>query len=110
MVLSGYIAVYVPTKDLNGRELPYRYRGKTLLMVEARFVKAFGGFTEYEAKGGWENEKGKIIKESVTVVKSFYMCEDKFAYAEGHSIALMVKERLSQECVTLEQNGTVSFI
>lgn len=108
MDLNGYVAVYIPTKDIEGnllREMEYNI---ALKEVEVGFSQAFGSFTVYEVKGGWEGVNGLVI-EDITVVKAFYKAKDEVALAEATRLAKIVKQRLRQEAVTIEMNGGISF-
>lgn len=108
--LDKYIAIYIPTKDAKGEDLNYVTRANRLKDVRKEFARAFGGFTEYEAIGGWESN-GKVVIEPITIVKSFYSAgSDRYAYQLARTLALVIKTDLKQEAVTIEQNGGLSFI
>lgn len=109
MDLDNYVAVYVPTKDAKGEDLNLVTRANRLKDVRKEFARAFGGFTEYEALGGWESN-GKVIVEPVTIVKAFYSGDNLPASQLVRTLALVIKYDLKQEAVTVEQNGGISFI
>lgn len=109
MDLDKYVAVYIPTKDAKGEDLNLVTRANRLKDVRKEFARAFGGFTEYEALGGW-GSNGKVIIEPITIIKSFYSGDDLPASQLARTLALVIKHDLKQEAVTIEQNGGISFI
>jgi hypothetical protein len=42
-----------------------------LTHAQQEFCKKFGGFTSYEANGGWRESDGSICKEPVTVIEAY---------------------------------------
>ena len=109
MDLNGYISLFIPTKDTNGRDLVVRKRAVVLHAVEVFFLDSFGGFTEYQAKCGWRT-KNKFIIEDITIVQAFYEGEDKEVLAKVSFLAEVVKKKLNQDAVKIEMNGGISFI
>lgn len=110
MDLDKYIAVYIPTKDAKGEDLNLVTRANCLKDVRKEFSHAFGGFTEYEALGGWVSDSGKVVTVKMTIVKSFYCGEDARTFRFARALALAIKYDLKQEAVSIEQNGGISFI
>lgn len=95
---------------MNGRDLVTWKRKNVLENVERRMAEVFGGFTEYETIGGWQSGK-KLMKERVTILKVFYNAAEVTApFSIVEKLARLVKLRLNQEAVTIEQDGGISFI
>ena len=108
--LNKYIAIYIPSKDAKADLVAPVSRKRILEDVEKQFLAAFGGFTEYEATGGWTLDSGKNVLEAITIVKSFYIGQDAAPFRLARTLALVIKLDLKQEAVTIEQNGEISFI
>jgi len=110
-MMNKYIALYVPSLNSEGKEIRQERREATLEHVENMFIERFEGFTEYEVIGGWKGESGEVIKEEITIVKSFYeMQSDATVARQTRELAERVKDELEQECVSVEQNGTLVFV
>jgi hypothetical protein len=71
----------------------------------------FGGATSYEAIGAWTDQAGELVKEKITIVQSFATAEqveenimDVVKHAQN------LKNEMSQEAISLEYDGKLSFI
>ena len=64
--------------------------------VKSALAKAFGGYTETMATGGYKAESGELIEERVYLVEAAYEVEDDELV---ESLALQVKQELHQESV-----------
>lgn len=64
--------------------------------IETRMCDAFGGFTAYDARGGWKAPDGDIVREPVTVYESFTDMKAHQAYqaaqAAAHAVATLTDE------------------
>ena len=110
-MMNKYIALYVPSLDSGGKKINVDKRITALERVEKAFIQQYEGFTETEATGGWSGESGKVIKEKITIVKSFYeMQSDATVRTKVRKLAEEVKKDLNQECVSVEQNGNLIFV
>jgi hypothetical protein len=49
--------------------LPKGIDSKLRTAVKKRAAEEFGGFTMFEASGGWVNERGELIEETVDVLE-----------------------------------------
>jgi len=108
--LNKYIAVYIPTKDAKGESTNDEVRTKLYWDVQKQFAEAFGNFTQYETFGGRIGDKGDLITERVTIIKSFYDGADGVPFRFARTLALVIKWDMKQEAVTIEQNGGITFI
>jgi len=109
--MNKYIALYISSLDSEGKKINAAKRTATLERVEKAFIGYFEGFTETEAIGGWSGESGKVIKEKITIVKSFYeMQSNATVRAKVRKLAEGVKKDLNQECVSVEQNGDLELV
>jgi hypothetical protein len=109
MDLNGYISLYIPSKDVDGRDLVVMKRAEVLSVVKIFLLRNYGGFTEYEAKRGLKID-GKTVIEEITIVQVFYEGEDNSVLVKVGLLAAFVKRRLNQGEVMVEQNGGISFI
>ena len=66
MTETNTIKVYVPKAAAETT-----YHGDVTMMekLKKRVSTKFGGFTEYQASGGWVNDKGELIEENVFVLE-----------------------------------------
>jgi hypothetical protein len=56
--------IYLPKTAAKKRYTKHESVGKKL---RKRFANEFGGYTKYQAKGGWQNDKNELIEETVFV-------------------------------------------
>jgi hypothetical protein len=111
MALNKYIAIYVPSLDADGGEINEKEREEVLIHVERVFIECFGGFTEIEVKGERKGENGKLVKGVITIIKSFYeMQSDETVMRKARFVAMGLKSKLRQECISIEQNGNLYFV
>ena len=73
-----------------------------------RIADIAGGFTAWQATGGWKDAKGHLIVEPVTVI-------DAYDYTNAsaplfRALAQTIAKDLSQECVYLEIDGIVGLV
>ena len=108
MDLNSYISLFIPTKDAEGRDLVRWKRNQVLKVVEFFFLEQFGYFTEYDVRGVGKMENISVI-EDITIVQAFYEGEDNAVLVKVGELAAMVKKKLNQDAVTIEQNGGISF-
>jgi hypothetical protein len=109
MDLDQYISLYIPTKGADGRDLVAWKRFSVLKKIKQEMCDHFGGYTAYEAEGGWKSGK-TYVYEDITVIQSFYRGPGAEALQFVKVLAGYVKKKLAQEAVTVEQNGGISFI
>jgi hypothetical protein len=74
-----------------------------------RIADIAGGFTAWQAVGGWKDDKGLLIVEPVTVID----CD--MTIAPGHvgawrDLARTIAKDLHQTCVYLEIDGIVEYV
>ena len=110
--LDNYkLTLVIPhTADEAERQIWYRRacRGLSVLC---------GGFTAYEAVGGWVDEAGKLVTEPVTVVWAtrsdvFPPLDFPILKAALTDLCRMLKRELHQSCVyaTIEHIGAVLLV
>jgi hypothetical protein len=78
--------------------------------VENEIALFFGGFTTYQAFGGYIADSGKLVREPVTIVTSFVSTlkqnQRKGLFILAHRIA----KQMNQESVLLEIGAKVYFV
>jgi hypothetical protein len=80
-----------------------------------RIADICGGFTAYQATGGWKDDQGRLIVEPVTVfdcnVDATYRPESHLRPQEHfRQLAHIIAVELSQECVYVEFDGAAEFV
>lgn len=78
-------------------------------VVKKRMAGKFGGFTAYDAAGGWVDGDGNLIEEPVTVIES-YTGDDETAPMYARCIALEVLNMLYQDAAMYTIDGTAHFV
>lgn len=108
--LTETVAIYVPS-TVQANQTALANSVLTVTNVSTELAKMFGGFTSYEATGGWVSEEHGLIQEGVTVVTAK---ATKYDLAENIEkivqLAKDVKWSMSQEAVSVEINGVLYFI
>jgi hypothetical protein len=110
------IAIYIPTVDKEGREIDAIYRISVAANIKRAMCQKFGGFTQYDARGGFVSADGEMVFEDVTVVYSFVDTSENERVVRRSAIASMVKmagilaRKLNQESVAIEIDNEMRFI
>lgn len=112
------IAVYIPTES-NGDVIPADERETVAGYVRRAFSAKFGGYTEFEARGGFVNSSGELIEEPVSVVYALIEVEDdeqsqRLAHS-GYSafagkVAHYIAEELRQATALYEIDNVPTFV
>jgi hypothetical protein len=107
-MINQYVSVYVPsTKEVN-KPLCSGERIIVTGEIVLKFTNSFGGCTTQDCKGAWKDSNDNIIYEDITIVKSF--TDNPNALAIAREIAIQLKNKLTQESVTIESNDGIEFI
>lgn len=77
--------------------------------AKIEFAELFGGFTSYEALGGWMSAQG-LVEEPVTVVSSFTDDNGLDHLGEVRLLAEELAMALFQEAVAIEIDSQMEFI
>lgn len=107
--LSDYVSIYVPTTFDKDKQLPENLVEFYRNMVESTLSDIFGGFSTQTIDGGFV-ENGRLIRETVYVVKAFcenMSNEDKEVIVKT---CRKLKDDLKQVSVGVEINGEMFFI
>ena len=105
--ITNYVAIYLPSIGIGNRPTCQTYyTNKTC----KQFATLFGGYTVTKCIGGYVDSKGKLIEESVNVIKSFMPKFDHTQELKLFRIAQSLKETMNQESVALEINGSLFLI
>lgn len=106
--LDCKVSIYVPSTT-NVNEACDNSEQVKIVITE--LAKMFGGATASRAVGGWVSASGETVIEDVTIVYSFCTSEQLHErFEDVYAICERIKREMSQEAVTLEVNGQVSFI
>jgi hypothetical protein len=108
-MLTNKVSITVPytfgTSGLVGED----YRAKILKAVKVSFANKFGGYTEYDAHGGYIAKDGTLVEENVTVVESLSNCDIAEIVEYTHKIAVCVQKLMKQETVLYTVNDIGFF-
>jgi len=62
---------FVPYVDKNGELIPAEHRDDYINVIETESCKLNGGYTSFEAKGGYLTADSKIMREDITVIETY---------------------------------------
>ena len=62
---------FVPFVNNHGQVIPKERRDDFINVVEKESCELNGGFTAFEARGGYVNRDGKLIREDITVIETY---------------------------------------
>lgn len=106
--LDNSVSIYIPsTIDVNVNF----DNAKHVNTILVRLSEIFGGCTSSQGVGCWKSENEGLVKESVTICKSF--CTSEQLEKEINSVVGLcnwLKAAMSQEAISLEVNGKLYFI
>jgi hypothetical protein len=100
--------IVIPTES-EGDIIPTDKREGALNIAQRKIAEALGGFTGYEAQGGWLNGKGEIVKENVTVIEAYSAKDGEYIENLLHSLAAELAATLNQDCVLWTIDGKARF-
>ncbi len=109
MKLDKKIAVYVPSniKGIVDKEEQSFWTKKFQYKLSA----IFGGSTTIKSEGAWIDSNKELVIEDINIVYSnytgFYTSE---TFKEITDLILEMKEKMKQECISMEFEGTLNFV
>ena len=111
-MLNHQVAIFIPTKKGNGDSIPTELWEQWIIPVKTTFADLFGGYTSFQAVGGYMSEKyDKLIEEHIVVVCSFctetQLCMGR---TKVRKLAENLRFSLVQECVAVVFDGQMEFI
>lgn len=97
--------IILPKQDNDGKSLTWAHD-----IYQKAFCSAFGGFTAYDVRGGWMNDKGILYQDES--VSYHIAMDDTFANAEKlRGLAKAAALECRQECIFIVlPSGDVEFI
>ena len=109
-MLDHKVALYVPSTINGNQPAPAEQIARWVKASKIKLASLFGGFTAYQAQGGWYSETHGLIEEDVTIVQA-YTDEDGLAkIGQFRELAAAIARDMGQEVVSLEVNGTLIFV
>jgi hypothetical protein len=108
IMLNHKIAIYVPSTDKDNKPLSAYKRRKELTHARVLMAGWFGGYTSYEAQGGWMND-GNLMEEKVTIVQSFANDETFSKVSNVIALARSMAAFLNQAALALEVDGVMTY-
>ena len=110
-MLKHSVALYVPTTCNVSKQASKQAVIERLQAIQRLFANQFGGFTTYQAQGGWVDTNGNLVTEDVFIVKSACTAQKlKESTAWLHNLAARMAKAWKQEAVTLEVDGKLEFV
>lgn len=113
------IAVYIPSESA-GEVIPADKRERVAENVRRSFAKQFGGYTEFEARGGFvSSASGELVEEPVSVVYALIEVEEneqsqRLAYlgysAFAGKAAHYIAKELRQATALYEIDNVPTFV
>jgi len=106
--LGCSVKVYVPsTVNITEKAETQEWVDKSLSFLS----ELFGGATATIAMGAWLAKDGALVKEKVTLVLAYATQAQLEAGIEAvYGFCVLMKEKLGQEAIALEVNGSMYFI
>lgn len=109
-MLSHSFTIYVPSTT-NGNVPALATQQKVATNVFAEMCDLFGGVTQSQVIGGYRLSDGTIVRESIITLRSFCDISAKEQhFAAVMAIAERVCKEMTQECVSVEVDGTLHFV
>jgi hypothetical protein len=62
---------FIPFVNSHNQIIPEEKRADFIRVLEEQSCQINGGFTSYDANGGYRNEKGEIVREPITVFETY---------------------------------------
>lgn len=111
IILNNQVKIYLPsTKNINQ---PLSQE-EVMLMVKditGQLSELFGGATVFDAVGAWRTASGEVVLENIKICQCFLDKEVLQANLQTlTSICLKLKRDYTQEAISLEINGELTFI
>lgn len=99
------VEIIIPNQNNSGESLEAVITG-----IKTNMCQLFGGFTAFDAQGGWVSDEGKLYQEQVTVLVSA-VADDKAEEAQMIlAIARNVLEITDQLAVFVSIDGKAQII
>ena len=95
---------FVPFVNNHGQEISKEKRDDFINVVEKESCNLNGGFTAFEARGGYVNRDGKLIREVITVIETYGvnpLPPERIAHCRKY---------LSQESLVIMEGQSFEFI
>lgn len=109
-MLRHKISIYIPSTLAGHFPAPADVVEMWLTVAKLRMARCFGGFTATQAVGGYVSDLHGTIEEQVVIITSFTDSEGLSKVPEVESLARQIAAAMQQECVSVEVDGTLTFI
>lgn len=110
-MLQHHFEVYVPTTVEGNKPAHPVLHDNVLRHVKTQMSSLFDGFTAIPAHGGWHSNEHGLIEEPVTIVRSHTTPERAAMHRDKvFALARQVARMMSQEAVSVNDNGTLHFV
>jgi hypothetical protein len=109
-MLTQFVSIYVPGTKQASIKLSARDRSIYTDKIARQLSDRFGGSTATRGIGFYVSNSGELIRENVTIVKSFYAGDSNEAFEFACNLGRQLKSELSQESVTIESNDGIEFV
>jgi hypothetical protein len=105
---------YVPYVDSHGQEISHEKRDDFINVIETESAELNGGFTKFEAEGGYKNREGELIRERNTIIETYGenpLSSERMVgcleYLAQESLVVMVTS--SSEFIDYKKDGDITM-
>ena len=109
-MLNHRVSIFIPSTTHGNKPAPAQLIARWVKSAKLKFAELFGGFTAFDAVGGWMSPVHGLIEEPVKVVASHTDDDGLDRLADVEEFAATVAEALGQEAVTIEVDNGLRFI
>lgn len=110
MGLKHKVAVIIPSTTNVSEAASSEEVAKWIKAAKVKLAGLFGGFTSYNAVGGWVSPVHGLVEEPVTVVSSFTDETGLKRLSEVKGFAAELAGAMGQEAVAVEVDHSLHFV
>lgn len=109
--MGSFVSITIPSLNSDGEPINPVRRMTHMQLVKAKFCTMFGGYTSYEAEGGFIGKDAKRVDESVTVITAYGSDLDVDKYMQAlFDMSKFLGDSLQQSAVALTINGVMHLV
>lgn len=108
-MLNKFVTFYVPSTRDVGNTLSEDEQNKIIERVASIFSAAFGGATAIPTTGYYLSNAGKLIREHITLIKSYHE-DDVDGETVACTLAANIKKEYGQESIAIETEKGMLFV
>jgi hypothetical protein len=92
-------------QDKEGLAIDRDQQQRAIREIKTEAAKLFGGYTLYQAQGGWINGGGRLVEED-SMTLTVYITDEILGYSRQNDVAQLsstIKEQLNQESILVSE-------